>query len=188
MYDTLTRSGPPPGADAGARPATPVRPEASPSEIIAWLPALRANARALTRNATEADDLVQDTLVKAIRHIGKFEPGTNMRAWLFTIMRNTFYNTAKIRARETTGGADCVSSNPSVPPTQEWTIAGRELMAAVNRLPSHYREILVLVVMLGETYETAAEICGCKIGTVKSRVNRARALVVADLTGVPVSS
>ena len=159
--------------------------KAKHSAIVEWIPALRAYARSLTRNGSEADDLVQDTLVKAIRHIEKFEYGTNMRAWLFTIMRNTFYNTAKIRAREVTGGADCVSSTPTVQPTQEWTIAGRELMAAVNRLPSHYREILVLVVMLGESYENAAKVCGCKIGTVKSRVNRARAMVVADLTGVP---
>lgn len=150
-------------------------------DVLDLIPALRAYARALCKNAADADDLVQDTLVKALGNIDKFQEGTRLRAWLFTIMRNTFFTNVKVRARESTGGEDCVSGAPVAQATQEWYVRGRELMAAVDRLPSHYREMIILVVMLGESYEVAAEICGCAIGTVKSRVNRARQMIIEDL-------
>ncbi|SLN65307.1 ECF RNA polymerase sigma factor SigR [Roseivivax jejudonensis] len=152
---------------------------------VEWLPALRAYARTLTRHDADADDLVQETLKKAIANRDKFRAGTNLRAWLFAIMRNTFYNNIKRARREVTGSADCIAGTVSSPATQEWTIRGQEMLAAIHRLPTHYREMLILVVMLGETYERAGEICGCTMGTVKSRVNRARAMVVADLEGSP---
>ena len=155
--------------------------ELDPQATLEWLPALRAFARSLTRNIDEADDLVQDTLVKAIRYRDKFRKGTNLRAWLFTIMRNTFYNTRARAARERTGDSDCVSGEVTVSPTQEWSLRGQEVMAAVNRLPIHYREIFILVIMLGESYESSAEICQIAVGTVKSRVSRARAMVIEDL-------
>jgi len=150
-------------------------------DVLELIPSLRAYARSLCKNAADADDLVQDTLVKALGNIDKFEEGSRLRAWLFTIMRNTFFTSVKIKTREAPAGEDCVSSMPISPPTQEWYVRGQELMAAVDRLPSHYREMLILVVMLGESYETAAEICDCAIGTVKSRVNRARQMVIEDL-------
>lgn len=150
-------------------------------EVVEQIPALRAFARSLTRDATEADDLVQDTLVKALANVDKYTPGTRLRAWLFTIMRNTFYNKIKVSARERPGAADCASIGIPVAATQDWTVRGRELMEAVSRLPHHYREMLILVVMLGESYETSARICNCAVGTVKSRVNRARQLVMAEL-------
>ncbi|EAQ02252.1 sigma factor, RpoE [Pseudooceanicola batsensis HTCC2597] len=152
-----------------------------PEETVEWIPALRAFARSLARNAEEADDLVQETLLKAIRHREKFRQGTNLRAWLFTILRNTFYNGRVKSGRERPGDEDCVSSNPWTAPTQEWSIRGNEVMAAVDRLPIHYREMFILVVMLGESYETSAEICEVAMGTVKSRVNRARAMIIEDL-------
>ncbi|MGR3453736.1 sigma-70 family RNA polymerase sigma factor [Pseudooceanicola sp.] len=157
--------------------AQPLDPDAT----IEWIPALRAFARSLTRNAEEADDLVQETLLKAIRHKEKFRTGTNLRAWLFTIMRNTFYNSRVKTTREAPGEADCVSEKPWSPATQEWAVRGNEVLAAVNRLPLHYREMFILVVMLGESYESSAEICQVAMGTVKSRVNRARAMVIEDL-------
>lgn len=150
-------------------------------DVLELIPALRAYARSLCKNAADADDLVQDTLVKALGNIDKFEEGSRLRAWLFTIMRNTFFTSVKIKTREAPAGEDCASSTPISPATQEWYVRGQELMAAVDRLPSHYREMLILVVMLGESYETAAEICDCAIGTVKSRVNRARQMVIEDL-------
>ncbi|WP_128253364.1 sigma-70 family RNA polymerase sigma factor [Falsirhodobacter deserti] len=150
-------------------------------DVLELIPALRAYARSLCKNAADADDLVQDTLVKALGNIDKFEEGSRLRAWLFTIMRNTFFTSVKVKTREAPAGEDCVSSTPTSPATQEWYVRGKELMAAVDRLPSHYREMLILVVMLGESYETAAEICDCAIGTVKSRVNRARQMVIEDL-------
>lgn len=152
-----------------------------PDSTVEWIPALRAFARSLTRNTAEADDLVQETLLKAIRHKEKFKRGTNLRAWLFTIMRNTFFNERVKQNRESPGEADCVADRPWTAPTQEWTVRGNEVVDAVNRLPVHYREVFILVVMLGESYETSAEICEVAVGTVKSRVNRARCMVIEDL-------
>lgn len=152
-------------------------------EVTDYIPALRAYAWSLTRRNEDADDLVQDTLAKAIGKIDTFQPGTNLRAWLFTIMRNTFLNEIAKSRRMVTGMQDCVSGSVSTPATQEWTVRGNELMRAVSRLPAHYREMLVMVVMLGESYESAAEIFGVRLGTVKSRVNRARLMVIEDLEG-----
>ncbi|KAA2313163.1 sigma-70 family RNA polymerase sigma factor [Pseudooceanicola sediminis] len=156
-----------------------------PDLVVQMIPALRAFARSLTRNRDDADDLVQETLLKAIRYRNKFHQGTNLRAWLFTIMRNTFYTNIRKRTREPTGVEDCVASTVIVQATQDWTVAGNELMAAVDRLPDHFRQALLLVVALGESYEDAARICGCATGTIKSRVSRARALVMADLSPEP---
>lgn len=143
-------------------------------DLVLLIPALRTFARSLCRNSNDADDLLQEALLRAIQNIDSFRPGSNMRAWIFTIMRNRFYSNATRAARERTGAAGCVSDMASVPPTQEWALRGQELRRAVEALPTHYRETLILVVVLGESYEVAAQILGCDIGTIKSRVNRAR--------------
>jgi RNA polymerase sigma-70 factor, ECF subfamily len=153
----------------------------NPDEVLKHLPALRAYARSLRLQSDDADDLVQTTLMKAIANIDKFTAGTNLRAWLFTIMRNTFLTEVRKHARERPGVVDCASSMPISEPVHDEHIAGQRLMQAIARLPQHYREILLLVVVLGESYEDAARICGCAIGTVKSRVNRARALLIEEL-------
>jgi RNA polymerase sigma factor (sigma-70 family) len=149
-------------------------------DVVRIIPALRTYARSLTRSE-DYEDLVQETLTKALANVDKFRPGTNLRAWLFTIMRNTFYTNVSRRARERTGTADCVSTLATVQPTQEWNLRGSEIMRAVSQLPDQYREMLILVVMLGESYETSAKICNCAVGTVKSRVNRARNMVIEAL-------
>ncbi len=146
------------------------------AEIVACLPALRIYARSLCRNPVEADDLVQDTLLRAIENIHRFTPGTNLRAWLFTIMRNRFYSDWQRRSRERTGEADCVSTVPQpVEGRQLWHLRLKEMERALEALPVHYRETLVLVAVLGESYAQAAEVLGCDVGTIKSRINRARA-------------
>jgi RNA polymerase sigma-70 factor (ECF subfamily) len=150
-------------------------------DVLTHLPALRAYARSLTKQYDDADDLVQTTLVKAIGNISKYQTGTNLRAWLFTIMRNTFLTDVRKRAREQPGLSDCASTLSVTPPTHDEHIAGQRLLNSIAKLPRHYREILLLVVVLGESYEEAARICGCAIGTVKSRVNRARNLLKDDL-------
>lgn len=150
-------------------------------DIVEFIPAMRAYARMLTKRHEQADDLVQDTLMKAIANIDRFKPGTNLRAWLYTIMRNSFLNGIERSKRMQTGAEDCISTSVSTPATQEWSLRGKELLEAVANLPPHYREVLVLVVMIGESYETAAEIFDVQIGTIKSRVNRARALVIEQL-------
>jgi len=146
-------------------------------DVLDYVPSLRAYALSLTRNKTDADDLVQETLTKAIAKFHLFHSGTNLRAWLMTIMRNTFFTQVKKSSREPTGAADCVSSSLTVPATQEWVLRGKELQQAVMDLPVHYRETLFLVIMLGHSYDDAAEICGVAVGTIKSRVNRARIIL-----------
>jgi RNA polymerase sigma-70 factor (ECF subfamily) len=144
-------------------------------DVIALIPALRAFAWSLSHNAADADDLVQDALIKAWTHRSKFEPGTNLRAWLFTILRNTYYTNVMRRRREVADEDGNLAASLTVAPTQEWTVAMRALQAALRRLPDEHREALILVGAAGLTYEEAAEICGCALGTIKSRVNRARA-------------
>lgn len=151
------------------------------ADVVELIPKLRAYARALTRDSSDCDDLVQETLAKALKYENRFEKGTKLKAWLFTIMRNAFYTSAKKSTRERPGLADCVSDSVLVNPVHDSIILHKQVMRAIDRLPTQFREMLILVVMLGESYENAARICGCAVGTVKSRVNRARNLVIAEL-------
>ncbi|HWE46317.1 MAG TPA: sigma-70 family RNA polymerase sigma factor [Caulobacteraceae bacterium] len=148
------------------------------ADVVALIPALRAFAWSLSHNAADADDLVQDTLVKAWTHQSKFEPGTNLRAWLFTILRNTYYTAATRRRREAPDPDGVHAATLSCAPSQEWSMTMHALHSALQQLPDEHREALVLVGAAGLTYEEAADICGCALGTIKSRVNRARARLV----------
>ena len=154
-------------------------------DVVGLIPALRAFAWSLSHNSADADDLVQDTLIKAWTHRAKFEPGTNLRAWLFTILRNTYYTAVVRRRREVPDENGKHAATLSAPPTQDWSVAMHALQAALARLPDEHREALILVGAAGLTYEEAAEICGCALGTIKSRVNRARArlLKLMDVDG-----
>lgn len=155
--------------------------ESGEISIVDLIPALRAFARTFCRVPDDADDLVQETLTKGLANIDKFEPGTRMKSWLFTIMRNTYYTRAKAAAREAPGLLDCASLRPISEATQEWSVQSKEVHGAIQRLPEHQREVLMLIGVLGVSYEEAAEICGCAVGTVKSRLNRARANVLEFL-------
>ncbi|HKF99684.1 MAG: sigma-70 family RNA polymerase sigma factor [Xanthobacteraceae bacterium] len=143
-------------------------------EILATVPRLRAFAVSLTASPDRADDLVQETMVRALTHIAQFEPGTNLRAWLFTILRNQF-NSEYRQRRWTIEDADgiYVDSLKSLPQQSSW-LEFQELRIALTKLPPEQREAIVLVGASGMTYEEAASICGCAIGTIKSRVNRGR--------------
>lgn len=151
------------------------------TEIAALIPALRAFARTLVRNPYDADDLVQETLMKGIANAHRFQPGTSLKSWLFTILRNTFYTNIKISNREHPGAAGCVSEDCVLLPSQEWSVRGIELREALERLPEDQREVLVMIGVLGISYEEAAVICGCAVGTIKSRLNRARNRMLAYL-------
>ena len=161
------------------KPIPRARVESEPSswrdEVVGLIPALRAFAWSLCHNASDADDLVQDTLIKAWTNREKFEAGTNLRAWLFTILRNTYYTSMARRRREVADEDGKHAASLSTAPTKDWSVAMRALQAALRRLPDEHREALILVGAAGLTYEEAAEICGCALGTIKSRVNRARA-------------
>jgi RNA polymerase sigma-70 factor, ECF subfamily len=144
-------------------------------EILELLPALRAFARSLTSNRAEADDLVQETVVKAWGNFDKFVPGSNMRAWLFTILRNTYYSTVRKRRHEVVDATGAWAARVATRPRQESLIAWQDLQSMLALLPDEQREALVLVGAAGLSYEEAAKVCGCALGTIKSRVNRGRA-------------
>ena len=144
-------------------------------DVVGMIPALRAFAWSLSHNGSDADDLVQETLIKAWSHRDKYEPGSNLRAWLFTILRNTYYTQVTRRRREVRDETGEYASTLKTPPTQDWTVAMHALQTALLELPPEHREALILVGAAGLSYEEAAEICGCALGTIKSRVNRARA-------------
>lgn len=150
-------------------------------EVVSLIPALRAFARTFCKESSDADDLVQETLTKAIAKIDSYQHGTRLKSWLFTIMRNTFYNRIVVAKREAPGAADCVSSKPVASPTQEWSVRSQELKAAIERLPQQQKEVIILVGLLGTSYKDAAEMCACNIGTIKSRLNRSRMTLMADL-------
>lgn len=146
-------------------------------DVLSHIPALRLFARSLTGRFGDADDLVQDTLVRAIASAATYTSGTNMRAWLFTIMRNRFYNERVKLVRERPGAEDCVSGLPTSPDLQYWHVRGREVELALLGLPRAYREAVMLVLVTGESYQSAAEILQVDIGTIKSRINRGRRLL-----------
>lgn len=144
-------------------------------EIVEHLGALRAFARSLTRNPALADDMVQDTIVKAWTNIDKFQTGTNMRAWLFTILRNTYFSLRRKRSREVADADGAIAGRVAVKPDHDGRLAFKDFWAAFEQLPVDQREALLLVGASGFSYEEAAEMCGCAIGTIKSRTNRGRA-------------
>ena len=144
-------------------------------ELERMMPNLRRYARSLTRDADEADDVVQDALVAALDKIHLFEPGTNLRAWLFTITRNTFISHQRRRRIRTHLPLDDESLDLQAPPAQEARVAQSHLAAAYEQLPRPQREVLALVVFESMSYEQAAEILEIAVGTVRSRLSRARA-------------
>ncbi len=142
--------------------------------VIKALPNLRAFAVSLCGNLERADDLVQETMLKAFKSIESFEEGTNLKAWLFTILRNTYFSERRRLKREIEDADGVHASKLAVHPEQDGHMAMRELQDALKLLPDDQREALILVCAAGMSYEEAAAISGCAVGTIKSRVNRAR--------------
>lgn len=143
-------------------------------ELLAAAPALRRFALTLTANPARADDLVQDTLLKGWQSRDRFEDGTNLSAWLFTIMRNAFYSEHRKRSREVEDGEGVYSSRLTTAPNQGDRLDVQDLQAALNKLVAEQREALLLIAVGDLSYEDAAALMQCKVGTVKSRVCRAR--------------
>lgn len=161
--------------------------EAFKAELASLIPHLRAFARSLCGDATLADDLAQDAMLKAWKARASYEPGTNMKAWAFTILRNLFYSEKRRSWRR----------QPLDPEVAEATLVANdnpagtmELMAlrnAIYELPDDQREALILVGAGSLAYEDVAEICGCAVGTIKSRVSRARKAVTEILESNEIS-
>ncbi len=138
------------------------------------IPSLRAFAVSLCGNPDRADDLVQETLVKAWVNLASFTEGTNLTAWLFTILRNIYYSDYRKRRREAADPDGLMAAKMVAPASQPGHMDFLDFRAALQKLPLDQREALILVGASGLSYEEAAAICGCASGTMKSRVNRAR--------------
>ena len=148
--------------------------------LLQSIPSMRAFAVSLTGNLDQADDLVQEAIVRGLTYIQQFQPGTNIEAWLFTILRNQFHTMYRKRRREVEDPDGAIAARLSVLPEQDGYLAVQDLRAALSHLAVEQREALLLVAAQGFSYEEAADICGTRIGTIKSRVHRARA-ELADL-------
>ena len=142
--------------------------------MLSAVPSLRAFAISLSGNVDRADDLVQETLLRAMANIDSFQPGTNMSAWLFTILRNLFRSEYRKRRREVEDTDGSYAESLKSHPEQHGRVEFEEFRTALAKLPPDQREALILVGASGFSYEEAAQICECAVGTIKSRVNRAR--------------
>lgn len=154
-------------------------------ELVSLLPNLRAFAISLCGDPDRADDLVQETVLKAWKHLDSYKEGTNLRAWLFTILRNTFLS--NLRSRRQTevsldGEVDHMAHLGVAPAQHSW-LGSKDLLKALERLSYDQRAAIILVGAEGFTYEEAATICDCAVGTIKSRVNRAR-IRLLEILGV----
>jgi RNA polymerase sigma factor (sigma-70 family) len=151
------------------------------AELTKALPGLRAFALSLIADASRADDLVQETVLRAWAHQNLFATGSNLKAWLCTILRNQFYTECRKRKREVEDVDGAAAAQLTAPAAQEHGSDLQTVWSHIGKLPELQREALLLVGAQGLTYEAAAEVMGCQTGTVKSRVSRARALLVAEL-------
>lgn len=170
-------------------PASEVQQPSSRIEeqVVDLIPALRAFARTFLPASFEADYLVQETLLRALRSIEQFQPGMNLKSWLFTIMRNVFRTQYKLHKRESPGTTDCAELSTPTAPLEEWPVLNSELRQALGLLTPEHREVLVLVAGFGMSYKEAAEICDCAIGTIKSRMSRAREELAVQMHGNPLN-
>ena len=163
-----------------ARPSA-VLPQDFKADLQALIPFLRAFARSLCRNSDLAEDLAQDALLKAWRSRTSYTPGTNLKAWLFTILRNEFYSNRRRAWRQAPWDEDAAEKRPDLENHQMWKSELSDTVRALYYLTNEQREALILVSAGGFSYDEVAEICQCAVGTVKSRVCRARRNLMAIL-------
>jgi RNA polymerase sigma-70 factor (ECF subfamily) len=142
--------------------------------MLSAIPHLRAFAISLSGSVDRADDLVQSALLKGLSNLDKFQPGTSMQAWLFTILRNDFLTQIRRKKREVEDPEGSWAEKVAVMPDQAARLDFTDMLKALGKLPVDQREALLLVSAEGLSYEDAARICGTNIGTIKSRINRAR--------------
>lgn len=167
--------------------ATFQRPPAHPSwdeEILEHLPALHRYALGLAHNFHAAEDLVHDTVVKAYSCIDKFQPGSNLRAWLFTILRNTFYSGMRKQKREVADSDGLFAATLVTQPEHDGRLAMSEFLSAFAKLSSEHRDIVTLVGVSGHSYSAASRMIGIPVGTAKSRLSRARVQLTETLDAI----
>ncbi|WP_323040149.1 RNA polymerase sigma factor [Gemmobacter sp.] len=151
--------------------------------LVEMVPSLRAFALSLCRNGAQADDLVQETLLKAWTNMDKFDPATKLEAWLFTILRNTFYSALRKTRREVQDTDGVHAAGQFDKPEHDGRLAYKDFERAFDKLSPEHREVLILVGASGYSCEEAAEMMGVAVGTVKSRASRARKRL-AELMGL----
>ncbi len=176
------------GTEAAAAPVfATVTPEDRHAAVCAgaikYLPDLRAFARSLAGNNHQADDLVQSAILRALSAAQTFTPGTNFKAWSFTILRNVFYNQWRAPASRQLMLEDCATIMPATEPTQEAYLEFCDFRRCFAQLGPDHREALLLIGASGLSYAEAAAVCNCAPGTMKSRVSRGRALLRAMMDG-----
>jgi RNA polymerase sigma-70 factor (ECF subfamily) len=154
-------------------------------DLIACVPHLRAFARFLTGNRERADDLVQDTVVRALTAAHQFQRGTNLKAWMFTILRNQHYNDVRKTRIRLQSLDDPSIDEPAAPATQDARLEFGDFRRAFWQLAENQREVLILIGASGLSYEEAAKVCNCPTGTIKSRVSRARRELLKTLHDGP---
>jgi RNA polymerase sigma-70 factor (ECF subfamily) len=150
-------------------------------DIVTLMPQLRAFSRFLCRELEAADELVQNTILAALSKQSQFSPGSNLKAWLFTIMRNRFYSDLRALRRQTISMDEDVAKPIPAADNPETALALKELSSAIWELSPQSREALVLVGAGGFSYEEAAALCNCSVGTLKARVSRARKRLACKL-------
>lgn len=152
-------------------------------QMVQLIPSLRSFARGLCGNREMADDLAQEAMMRAWAAQDSFTPGTNFRAWMFMIVRNQFYTTVRKNARVASWDPEVAERVLVAPATQGFHVDVADVEKALQQLPAEQREMLLLIGAGGASYEEAAEIAGCAVGTVKSRLARGRAALAALING-----
>ncbi len=174
------------GAHPEPHKTTPAKTETDAAfkrGLLELIPFLRAFARSLCGNPEMADDLAQETLAKAWQARDSFTAGTNLKAWLFTILRNQFYSDRRRAWRQAPWDQDAAERIPGLKNQQSWAAELSDTARALSVLSDEQREALILVGAGGFSYEEAAKVCNCAVGTVKSRVARARQALISLLEG-----
>lgn len=171
---SMTASGSTPYDPEDTTPWEPLDENLFRQELTDLIPHLRAFSRSLCGNATLADDVAQDAMLKAWKARDKFKPGSNLKAWTFTILRNQFYSIKRRSWRATSLDQEVAEQTIVAKSDQEKVVELNELRRGLDSLKDDQREALILVGASGLSYDEAAEVCGCAVGTIKSRVSRAR--------------
>ena len=166
-------------------PATLAADQLFRDQLVALIPSLRSFARGLCGWRDMADDLAQDAMVRGWAARASFTPGTNFRAWMFMILRNQFYTTIRKNKRMTSWDPEVAERVLVEAPSQQSAIHVADVAKALQKLPAEQREVLLLVGANGVSYEEAAEIIGCAIGTIKSRLARGRKALAVLIDGAP---
>ena len=174
---------PQPGEQATQRNAPADFDEEFRKGLLELIPFLRAFSRSLCGDRDLADDLAQEALTKAWQSRDTFRPGSNLKAWLFTILRNQFYSDRRRAWRQAPWDEGAAERVPAPSGAQGWAVQLSDTTRALRHLPNEQREALILVGAGGFSYEDAARICNCAVGTVKSRVARARKALITSLEG-----